>query len=132
MAIGGAAIAAGIAGLPGASAGWVAVPVSIGGAAPGDAVARMAERPDAVPAVSSVTSATAGSTPLGNPGPVGVAVGREGTGTAPGGGGRGIARWEHNRALQLFGLGGGALLLLIVGSAMQRRQAVLVATGRRI
>jgi hypothetical protein len=34
--------------------------------------------------------------------------------------------------LQIFGLGGGALLLLLVGLAMQRRQAVLAASGRRI
>jgi hypothetical protein len=63
-----------------------------------------------------------GTGSVGGPGPAGATVG----------GGRGIARWQHNRVLQIFGLGGGALLLLLVGLAMQRRQAVLAASGRRI
>ena len=59
-----------------------------------------------------------GAGSVGGPGPAGATVG----------GGRGIARWQQNRVLQIVGLAGGTLLLLLVGLGMQRRQAVLAAS----
>jgi hypothetical protein len=137
MAIGRAAIGAGILGLQGTSDGWMLVPsgisngdtVAIGAGSGTDAAAPHAA---VAPGAIRVTNDVAGAIPLGGPGPVGAVAGREGNGAAPGGSGRGFARWLHNRVLQMLVLGGGALLLMLLGLAMQRRQAVLAASGRRL
>jgi hypothetical protein len=132
-AIGSTGVAAGIVGLPSVLDGWMIVPVGGWHAAASDVITLVGTQQSdpAAPVASTVTSAASGAVPLGEPGSGGAVVGRGGGGAAPGTGGRGLARWQDERVLLLFGVGG-AVLLLLVGLGMQRRQAVLAVTGRRV